>query len=1205
MKSKKSGVLTLFVVICYLLSVLAACDNIADTPEIQPENGFENGYGKIRVSFAGEESAARTVLPSKVFDKYTYIFTKTGETDGVEKKSDSDGFFILEIGSYTVAVQAYTGNEGSYTLMATGVSQQFSVGPNSNAPVEVRLSNFAVGTEGEFSYTITYPETFEEVTISLQKWPELYDVALAPVDVTQGNGKTQTLQLEAGSYMLTVLVRKSLLYTGISEAIQIRHSLSTVYLKNFTDNYLLGAIPVTNAEIIVIAPVKGATPETSASGSPAGGKFTVGPVSWSPEHDFFLGSTVYTATLTLTANIGSTLTGMGSASINGQDASMTDNTGTSVTLSLAFPPTENRTVTGITIKTQPDNLTYTHGDQLDLTGLAITLSYDDDTAEDVAAAGFSAKNITANPAHGNNVVRSTHNGKPVKITYGGLPALATDNLIVRPKVITFTIDPIPTQYDNAVFPITPAIVVKDGKTTLTLNTDYTVSYTGNNSSGIATVTISGMGNYAGSSGSATFIIPYTVIFNLNGGSGNGTTLYPETVLPDSSITLPIGIELYRYGYALGGWNTKADGTGTNYYPGASYTPSQGGSGGSITLYANWISTVTFNINGGTGTTPALQMVSAGSGINLPSGSEITKTGYTFGGWNTKADGTGTNYNASAFYTPTTSVNTTNITLYARWVYTVTFNINGGSGTAPALQMLLPSYNIVLPGENGMTKTGAVFGGWNTRADGTGTNYIAGVYYTPTGNVTLYANWVVPYTVTFDTNGGSGTAPAPQEILPGSGITLPGGNGLSKTGYVLGGWNTKSDGTGTNYIAGVSYYTPTQNVTLYANWVVPYTVTFNANGGSGTAPAPQDVPPGYSITLPGGNGLSRTGYVIGGWNTKSDGTGTNYSMGAYYTPTGNVTLYANWVVPYTVTFNANGGSGTTPAPQDVPPGYGITLPGGDGLYRYGYNFGGWNTKADGTGTNYSVGASYTPTQNVTLYASWIVAPMVTFSINGGSGTAPGTLQVPLGSSGITLPGGDGLTRPGYTFMGWNTNSSGTGANYSAGSSFTTTQNVTLYANWALPYTVTFNLNGANSINTAPASQTVPASSIITLPNAGGFSRTGYTFRGWSTNASGTGTTYSAGSSYTTPASNITLYAKWILNVTITYSINDGTGTTPGSQTIPSDSSFDTPSGAGFSRTGYTFMGWNTWHNGTGTNYNADSSYAAPAQNLALYARWIPN
>jgi hypothetical protein len=95
-------------------------------------------------------------------------------------------------------------------------------------------------------------------------------------------------------------------------------------------------------------------------------------------------------------------------------------------------------------------------------------------------------------------------------------------------------------------------------------------------------------------------------------------------------------------------------------------------------------------------------------------------------------------------------------------------------------------------------------------------------------------------------------------------------------------------------------------------VVPifYTVTFDANGGSGITPATQTVVAGSSITLPSEGSLSRGSYTFGGWNTNSSGMGTNYGAGASYTPTGNVTLYATWALtPLAADAWANGSLAT--------------------------------------------------------------------------------------------------------------------------------------------------------------------------------------------------------------------------------------------------------------------------------------------------------
>ena len=81
--------------------------------------------------------------------------------------------------------------------------------------------------------------------------------------------------------------------------------------------------------------------------------------------------------------------------------------------------------------------------------------------------------------------------------------------------------------------------------------------------------------------------------------------------------------------------------------------------------------------------------------------------------------------------------------------------------------------------------------------------------------------------------------------------------------------------------------------VWAIGSVRHTVSFDINDAGGTAPDAQTVNAGSGITLPGGNGFSKDGYVFGGWNTSPDGNGTAYEAGASYTPEGNITLYAKW------------------------------------------------------------------------------------------------------------------------------------------------------------------------------------------------------------------------------------------------------------------------------------------------------------------------
>lgn len=153
----------------------------------------------------------------------------------------------------------------------------------------------------------------------------------------------------------------------------------------------------------------------------------------------------------------------------------------------------------------------------------------------------------------------------------------------------------------------------------------------------------------------------------------------------------------------------------------------------------------------------------------------------------------------------------------------------------------------------------------------------------------------------------------------------------------------------------------------------YTVAFNLNGATGTADS-KTVKEGVLITLPSSSSTTfyYSGYTFTGWNTKQDGTGTSYPAGSSYTVSANITLYATWqqVVNYTITFNLNGGSGTL-NPATVLAGSSTVLPTSSAstFYFTNYNFVGWNTAANGSGTNYPAGSSYTPTGDVTLYAQW--------------------------------------------------------------------------------------------------------------------------------------------------------------------------------------------------------------------------------------------
>lgn len=226
--------------------------------------------------------------------------------------------------------------------------------------------------------------------------------------------------------------------------------------------------------------------------------------------------------------------------------------------------------------------------------------------------------------------------------------------------------------------------------------------------------------------------------------------------------------------------------------------------------------------------------------------------------------------------------------------------------------------------------------------------------------------------------------------------------------------------------------------------------------------------------------------------------------------------------------------------------------------------------------------------------------VSYNANGGSG-APAS-QTKYYFSNLTLSTTK-PTRSGYTFKGWATYSTASSASYSAGGSFSTNANTTLYAVWEknlATYTVSYSANGGSG---APASQTKTEGVTLTLSSTKP-TRSGYTFKGWSTSSTATSASYSAGGSYTSNAS-VTLYAVWQKNLasyTISYNANGGSGA-PSSQTKTEGVTL-TLSSTKPTRTGYTFKGWSTSSYATSATYSAGGSYSANAS-AVLYAVWSCN
>ena len=319
---------------------------------------------------------------------------------------------------------------------------------------------------------------------------------------------------------------------------------------------------------------------------------------------------------------------------------------------------------------------------------------------------------------------------------------------------------------------------------------------------------------------------YKITYDLNGGTNNPNN--PSTFQVDTpAVTLQ---DPTRTGYTFTGW------TGPNGQTPQKDVQIVPGTTGDKTYTANWSANtyhITYKANGGSGA-DVTQDVKYDTAWTTKDGNTFTKTGYTLTGWKAE-DGTVYALNASQ----TAWKKTGDLVLNAVWTangYTVKFNANTGTGNMADEAMV---YDV----EKALTissfaKTGYLFTGWNTAADGSGTSYADGAKVmnltTASGGVvTLYAQWkAITYKIRFDGNGATGGSMEDQVISYDQNTALT-PNGYSWQGYTFKGWNTQKDGKGTAYadqhqVLNLSYVQDAV-ITLYAVWSEnPFTVTIPTN-----------------------------------------------------------------------------------------------------------------------------------------------------------------------------------------------------------------------------------------------------------------------------------------------------------------------------------------------------------------------------------------
>ena len=463
---------------------------------------------------------------------------------------------------------------------------------------------------------------------------------------------------------------------------------------------------------------------------------------------------------------------------------------------------------------------------------------------------------------------------------------------------------------------------------------------------------------------------YTVVFN-----GNGST---SGTMNNQAFEYSIAQNLTangfnRTGYTFAGWATEANGavTYTNQQNVINLTATDGGT---VNLYAKWTPntyTVHFDGNGNTSGSMSDMSFTYDVAQNLTA-NDFNRTGYTFAGWATEADGSGDSYTDQQSVSNLTTTNNATVTLYAKWTantYTVHFDKNHNDATGEMSDMDF-TYDIAQTlTTNAFSRTHYDFDGWNTQTDGNGNNYndqqsVENLTVTNGGTVNLYAQWTPHiYTISYDLDGGSvATANPATYTVESSNITL---TNPTRTGYVFTGW------TGTGLDAATMSVTITHGSSgdrsYTATWEpVAFSVRFNGNGATSGTMSNQEF--AYDRAQPlTANAFGRAFTVTynyndnendnenvtatatwNGWATAADGAVvyTNQQSVSNLTtvPSGIVDLYANWT----------DASVTLPTPT-----------------RTGYTFMGWYSDADLTDLVADAGASYTPSADISLYAKWVL------------------------------------------------------------------------------------------------------------------------------------------------------------------------------------------------------------------------------------------
>jgi uncharacterized repeat protein (TIGR02543 family) len=594
-------------------------------------------------------------------------------------------------------------------------------------------------------------------------------------------------------------------------------------------------------------------------------------------------------------------------------------------------------------------------------------------------------------------------------------------------------------------------------------------------------------------------------------------------------------------------------------------------------------TITFDSQEGS----AVTAIKADEGTALTKPADPTREGYAFQGWFNAATG-------GAKYEWPHTLNA-DLTMYAQWQedtqqpvqHTITFDSQGGSAVAAITAV----QGTAVPQPTDPTRNNYTFQGWHSAAT-EGTAYTWP--HTLNADVTMYARWqaIVQHTITFESHGGSAVAAIKADA--GTAVEKP--TDPTREDYAFQGWFSAETG-GTLY---PWPHTLTVDLTMHAHWQddtepepEKRTIAFDSHGGSAVSAITANE--GTEVNKP--TDPTRNAYDFAGWFDAETG-GAAYDWP--HTLNADLTMHAQWTAAsYTISYNLNGGTGADNSSYTIESPE-ITLP---VPTKTGYTFDGWFAAGSFAGeaiTTIAAGSS----GNKTFYAKWtIVSYTISYELNDGTNPGNPLASYTVESPDITLPV---PTKTGYAFGGWFDTGSFAGTAITKIDKGSTGSKI-FYAKWtAITYTVEYNTNNGTG-TTAASSHTYDVAKALTT---NGFARTGYAFAGWNAQANGNGTSYADGASVTNlttaQGATVTLYAQWTaITYTVAYNTNGGTG----GATESSDHTYDVEKALaanGFTKTGHTFIRWDTKPDGAGDSYTNGQSVknlaTTQGATVTLYAQW---